>query len=118
MSRIKKAVATLEKTLELLLPYSDVELCTPEAGKFYKTINGSIVHVLGVDDDGDADCVVLRGGHGLAEKRGEEPGERFMLTADGCYAGSDSGPELVLSIVELLSLQLPPDNNEDIGLEE
>jgi len=118
MSRIKKAVESLEKTLEMLRPYTDVELCTPAEGHFYKTVNGSIVHVFGIDDDGDAHCVVLRGGHGIGEKRGEEPGERFMLNADGCYAGSDTGPEMGLSIVEVLALQLPAEDDETIGLEE
>ena len=118
MSRIKKAVEKLEKTLEMLRPFTDVELCTPAGGHFYKTLNGSIVHVFGVDEDGDAHCVVLRGGHGISESRGEEAGERFMLNADGCYAGSDTGPEMGLSIAEELALQLPAQGDETIGLEE
>lgn len=97
-----QVVAELSKTLDVMRAYENHVPPVPEPGVFYSTFNDSIVFVTGIDDDGEARAVILRGGCG-----NEVPGDSYWLSPEGYHRDDDPGLHLVLGLREKLDFQLP-----------
>ncbi|HOC44104.1 MAG TPA: hypothetical protein PKJ99_13900 [Thermoanaerobaculales bacterium] len=120
MSKIREAVETLEGWLNQLAPHGDFEPVPPEGGRLFKTLNNSIVYVLRLKDDPALDgvdpdvltgldfmrAVVLVGGHKISASSGEHAGETYHLDREGYYYCSSPCPELVLSLKEVLPVNI------------
>lgn len=104
-----------KRMMELANRAASHDFCSvePKPHHFYTTLNGSSVYVLGIDKDGDALAVVLRGGHGIRDKRGGHPGEVFMLNDEGAYLHG-AGVELGLNLVEQLDAVTLPTPKEEL----
>lgn len=72
-----------------------------ELGVFYTTLNGSVVHVFGLDEDGSAQVAVIRGG--VAELG---IGHTYVLRADGSLGTATLGTclEFALTLKEKLDM--------------
>ena len=90
----------LSDVQQILLTQADHLPPTIEHGKFYRTLNDSIVFVLSAEH-GEACAVVLKGG--IA---GIRPGYSYRIAEDSS-PGSQNPLEFLLALAAPLSLQLP-----------
>lgn len=109
MNRIREAIDNLREALETLEPYQDANCAAPEEGCLFKTLNGSLVYVVNIDNDGDGHCVVLQGGHGRAGLAGEQAGESYWVDAHGFFRCIEPGVASVMSLARKLSVRLDED---------
>ena len=107
MDKFTKQIDELSKTLEVLKEHKDFKPVAPMRGCFYKTLNGSYVYCFKLDSDGDGRMAVLKGGHGISSKSGEEPGETYYVDEEGYYKSEEVGAWTLMSLVEKLSIILP-----------
>jgi hypothetical protein len=79
----------------------------PKVGRFYKTLNSSFVYVFNVDEDGDAEAVILRGG--ISELNAFcATGSCYNLTSDGYHRDiGEIGAHLVMTLKEEIEFLLP-----------
>jgi hypothetical protein len=107
MDKFTKQIDALSKTLEVLKEHKDFKPVAPMRGCFYKTLNGSYVYCFKLDSDGDGRMVVLKGGHDVSTKSGEEPGETYYVDEEGYYKSEEVGAWTLMSLAEKLSIILP-----------
>jgi hypothetical protein len=103
---IKDAVRNLRRALKTLEPFQDEQPIPPRKGKLYETFNGSVVYLLGIDDDDDGLVVVLKGGHRCSGSLGEKPGEQYYVDEEGYFRTDTPGVETVMSLRRILPVDL------------
>lgn len=101
---IQKAIATLSDAVDSLKKYQDASPVFPEEEKLYRTFNDSIVYVISVDDSDEGSVIVLRGGHGIANKPGEKPGETYAVDPDGFYQEATASAATLMSLRQVIEL--------------
>ncbi len=113
MARLDDLINHLESLLHTLKRHR--RAVRPEVGRFFTTLNDSIVFVYSMDPDGEAQAVVLKGGHGLGSCMGEMPGESYVLDCDGYYKSEHMDLRMVMSLAKKLNTKLPthPRNSSD-----
>ncbi len=105
MARLDDLIDHLESLLITLKRHR--RAVAPEEGRFFSTLNDSVVFVYTVDEEGDAQAIVLKGGHGLGSCMGEMPGESYLLDSEGYYKSDHVDLRMVMSLAKKLSTKLP-----------
>jgi hypothetical protein len=121
MAVIKDRIAQMESLIDFLSTFGELDPPQPQVGRFYLTINDSVVFVFQEEDDfpfhtedvielDDTSvkyhAIVLRGGHGVDHAHGARPGEQLLLDRRGFYAIDGLHPELVMSLKKQLPIDL------------